>query len=211
MCRASPLSTLQSPLSLLTSHFSHLYSPLSHFSLSHHRSLLPIHHHPKTFLANARDEIVEALEDPVGCGLWVVLAWVCGLCRGFVIFLSTLTDLPWVCNWWRGFVFCGCAGLWWVAYCRQWWWWWAFCCWWQWWVVGMGLMIHGFSGSALLRWQWSDLVLFLVAGCLIWWVFIWILWAPPPASWPTKQRGDEGGRRERERKKKRKYFFNERR
>ena len=44
-----------------------------------------------------------------------------------------------------------------------------------WWVVGMGLTIHWFGGSALLRWQWSDPVLFLVAGCLIWWVFIWIL------------------------------------
>ena len=61
-----------------------------------------------------------------------------------------------------------------VAYCRRWWWW-AFCRWWRWWVVGMGLMIHGFGGSALLRWQWSNPVLFLVAGCLIRWVFIWIL------------------------------------
>ena len=52
-----------------------------------------------------------------------------------------------------------------VAYCRRWWWW----------VVGMGLMIHGFGGSALLRWQWSNPVLFLVAGCLIRCVFIWIL------------------------------------
>ena len=33
--------------------------------------------------------------------LEVTKRWVCGLCHGFVIFLSTLTDLPWVCVlWW---------------------------------------------------------------------------------------------------------------
>ena len=48
----------------------------------------------------------------MGCVLWVVLwpetnllkllpsspARVYGLCCGFVIFFSTLTDLPWVCD-----------------------------------------------------------------------------------------------------------------
>ena len=55
-----------SPLSKKTSHFSPLHS---HFSLSRHCSLLPTYHHPETFLAGTRDEIVEALEDPMGCGL----------------------------------------------------------------------------------------------------------------------------------------------
>ena len=57
----------------LHSHFSLLISLLStlhsHFSLSRRRSLLPTHHHPETFLVSVGDEIVEALEDPVGCGL----------------------------------------------------------------------------------------------------------------------------------------------
>ena len=57
----------------------------------------------------------------------------------------------------------------------------------------MGLMIRGFGGSALLRWQWSDPVLFLVARCLIRWVFVWILLAPLLASWLMKQSGAEGG------------------
>ena len=39
----------------------------------------------------------------------------------------------------------------------------------------MGLTIRGFGGSVLLRWQWFDPVLFLVVGCLIRWVLIWIL------------------------------------
>ena len=43
--------------------------PHSHFSLSRRRSLLPTHHHPETFLVGAKDKIVEALKDPVGCGL----------------------------------------------------------------------------------------------------------------------------------------------
>ena len=158
----------------------------------------------------------------MGCasaGLWVV-PWpeknssklspslpmrVCGLCCGFVIFLFTLTDLQWVCDLWCGFVFCGgcgCAGLWWVAYCKRWW---AFCCWW--WVIGMGLMIRGFGGSALLRWQWSDPMLFLVARCLIRWVFVWILWAPLLASWLMKQRGVEGERERERQKEKEKIFF----
>ena len=34
-------------------------------------------------------------------------ARVCGLCHGFVIFLSTLTDLSWACDLWCGFVFYG--------------------------------------------------------------------------------------------------------
>ena len=84
------------------SHFSLLISLLStlhsHFSLSRRHSLLPTHHHPETFLAGVRDEIIEALKDPVSYGLWVVPARVCGLCCEFVIFLSTLTNLPWVCD-----------------------------------------------------------------------------------------------------------------
>ena len=90
--------SLHSPLSLLTSHFSllsSLTSLLSFPSKSHCHSFLPTHHHPKTFLVGAGDELAEALEDPVGCavagdefveavafltgaGLWVVL-WVCDL------------------------------------------------------------------------------------------------------------------------------------
>ena len=35
----------------------------------------------------------------------------------------------------------------------------------------MGLMICGFGGLVLLRWQWFDSVFFLVAGCLIRWGF----------------------------------------
>ena len=31
----------------------------------------------------------------MGLTIW---RWVCGLCYGFVIFLSTLIDLPWVCD-----------------------------------------------------------------------------------------------------------------
>ena len=46
-------------------------------------------------------------------------------------------------------------------------------------VGGGGGSLDGFNdsfgGSVLLQWQWSDPVLFLVAGCLIQWVFIWIL------------------------------------
>ena len=97
------------------SHFSPLHS---HFSLSRRHSLLPTHHHPETFLVDAGDEIVEALEDPAGCGLCCRGFVGCAMAKdelvealaflanaglwvvphGFVIFLSTLTNLPWVCD-----------------------------------------------------------------------------------------------------------------
>ena len=134
-------------------------------------------------------------------------AQVYGLCHGFVIFLSTLTDLSWACDLWCGFVFCGgcmefgpalllsfsllylCGFVFCVLWCFMMW---------VWWISVTSIAV-----------VWSSI--FLVVGCLIRWVFIWILWALPLASWLTRQRGDEGGRRERERKKKREYFFNERR
>ena len=97
------------------SHFCPLHS---HFALSRRQSLLPTHHHPETFLVDAGDEIVEALEDPAGYGLCCCGFVGCAMAKdelvealaflanaslwvvphGFVIFLSTLTDLPWVCD-----------------------------------------------------------------------------------------------------------------
>ena len=116
----SPLSKKKLIISLLST----LHS---HFSLSHRRFLLPTLHHLETFLTGTRDEIIETLEDPVGCGLcrrgfvgyavakdelvkvltfltsaglWVV-PWVCDLSLYSNRFVMGLWFVMWVCVlWW---------------------------------------------------------------------------------------------------------------
>ena len=208
------LSFLSSPLSTLTSLYLIAAFSFPPFTISKPSSLAP----------ETKSLKLLRILWVVGCagvGLWVMLwpetnsskytpsspARVCGLCHGFVIFLSTLTDLSWACDLWCGFVFYGgcmefgpalllsfsllylCGFVFCVLWCFMMW---------VWWISVTSIAV-----------VWSSI--FLVVGCLIRWVFIWILWAPLSTSWP--QRGDEGGRRERERerKKKREYFFNERR
>ena len=96
-----PCLTLHCKKKLLISLLSTLHS---HFSLSCRRSLLPTHHHPKTFFAGVGDEIVEVLEDLVGCGLcrhWFVS---CVVARDELVEALAFLDgagllvVPWVCD-----------------------------------------------------------------------------------------------------------------
>ena len=131
------------------------------------------------------------------CGLWVVPAWVCGLCCGqrrthqssHLLANAGLWVVPWVCDlslysnrsvmglwfvmwvcvlWWLYGIWTGIASIFfstlslWVCVL------WCFMMW-VWWI-----------GVTLMAVVWSGI--FLVVGCLIQWVFIWILWAPLPAS-----------------------------
>ena len=223
MSRAS-LCTVKKNLSFLSSPLSTLTSLYLVATLSFPPFTIP---KPSSLAPETKPLKLLRILWVVGCadtGLWVMLwpetnsskyslsspAQVYGLCHGFVIFLSTLTDLSWACDLWCEFVFCGgcmefgpalllsfsllylCGFVFCVLWCFMMWVWW----------IGVTSMAVVWSG------------IFLVVGCLIRWVFIWILWAPLPMSWPAKQRGDEGCRRERERerkKEKEKIFFNERR
>ena len=144
-----PCLTLHSKKKLLISLLSTLHS---HFSLSCRRSLLPTHHHPETFLAGTKDEIIKALEDPVGCGLcrrgfvgcdlWCGFVF-CGGCMEFRPVLLWSFSLLYLC----GFVFC-------VLWCFVMW------------VWCIDVSIQCFPGG----WVFDSMD------------FIWILWAPPLAS-----------------------------
>ena len=177
---------LHSPLSLLTSLLSHFSPFVSQQVLS---PLFPSHPSPSWNLPRLHWRWTHR-SSRGSCGLWVV-SWVCDLSLYFYWSTMGLWFVMWVCVlWWlwmRGFVVGRLLQVVVVGIL----WWWAFFRWWWWWVVGMGLKICGFGGSALLQWQWSNSVLILVARCLMRWGFIWILWASPPASWLAKQRGDE--------------------
>ena len=134
--------------------------------------------------AVARDELIKVLTfSPTR---------VCGLCHGFVIFLSTLTDLSWVCDLWCGFVFCGgcmefgpvllrsfsllylCGFVFCVLWC-------------------------GFGGSMLLVVRSS---VFLVVGCLIQWILYGFYehhrwWA----GWQSRKEMRDAAEKENERKR----------